>query len=149
MDIHETGHDRTARAVEHAAVLRQINAERSDLFAAQQHIRPARLKRAVVNSPVFNQHNTIPYKKRLPHFDENAVFFAKCDSPSVCSRLIRLAPIDHVLGGLAAAHAHVAELFLLEGDAARTDARLLLDRILARFLAAPHGFDETVAVFGE
>ena len=56
------------------------------------------------------------------------------------------APVDHVLGGLAAAGADVTEMLLLKGDAAGGHACLLLHIQLALEVAAPHGLDEA-AVF--
>ena len=53
--------------------------------------------------------------------------------------LVGHAPVDHVLGGLAAADADVVHLLLLQGHAAGGDTGLLLHLQLAVQLAAPHG----------
>lgn len=60
--------------------------------------------------------------------------------------LIRLAPVNEVLGFLPAADAAAARRKrLAEGDAARTDAGLFLDFVLAGLVAAPRRADEAVA----
>ena len=65
-------------------------------------------------------------------------------------RSVLLAPVDHVLGGLAAADAHVGELLFLEGDAPGLNAAgLLLDLVLAGAVAALHGFDKAGVVLGD
>ena len=51
--------------------------------------------------------------------------------------------------GLAAAHAHIAQVFLLEGDAAGPHAGEFLYAVFAFLFSAPHGQHEAVAVFGE
>ena len=57
------------------------------------------------------------------------------------------APVDHVLGRLAAAGAFLAEVLLLEGDAAAGHAGLLLHIELTLEVAAPHGLDEAAVLF--
>ena len=58
------------------------------------------------------------------------------------SDLICYAPVDHVLGGLAAAGTGICQVLLLKGDAAGGHAGLFLHVKLALEIAAPHGLDE-------
>ena len=59
-----------------------------------------------------------------------------------CKFLVSDAPVDHVLGGLAAAHAGIGHLLLNQRHATGGHARLFLHLQLAVQLAAPHGLDE-------
>ena len=52
---------------------------------------------------------------------------------------IRLGEVDHLVRGLAAAHAGLADGRLVKRHAAGRRRELLLDQILTRLLAAPHG----------
>ena len=55
--------------------------------------------------------------------------------------LVSNAPVDHGLGGLAAAGAHIAELLLLKGHATAGKSGLFLHLHLTGQIAAPHGLD--------
>ena len=55
--------------------------------------------------------------------------------------LVGHAPVDHGLGGLAAAGADIAQVLLLEGHAAAGQADFFLHLHLAGQVAAPHGLD--------
>ena len=55
--------------------------------------------------------------------------------------LVSNAPVDHSLGGLTAAGAHITELLLLKGHAAAGKSGLFLHLHLAGQIAAPHGLD--------
>lgn len=63
--------------------------------------------------------------------------------------LILAAPVQHMLSGLAAADAGVADVLFLKGDAPGFDVGQLLDLVLAGLVAAPHGFDESTLVVGD
>ena len=68
----------------------------------------------------------------------------------LCLRSISLCPGDNMLCFPAAADAFRAFADLMaEGDAARADTRFLLDLILAGFVAAPGGKNESVTLFGK
>ena len=64
-------------------------------------------------------------------------------------QLISLAPIYHMLCRLAAAHAYIGDILLLKGYAARADAGLFLDLVLASLIAAPHCTHKAVSVLLE
>gem|GEM_PF-2245686 len=62
--------------------------------------------------------------------------FMQSRGGSVC-----YAPVDHGLGGLAAAGAHIAEVLLCKGHAAAGQSSLLFHLHLAGQVSAPHGLD--------
>ena len=67
-----------------------------------------------------------------------------CLNLSVC-----FAPIDHFVGVFAADGAGVADLLLLEGDAAGGNSGNFLELVFAGAVAAPHGFDKSAFGVGK
>ena len=63
--------------------------------------------------------------------------------------LVRHAPVDHGLGGLAAAGAHIAQVLLLKGHAAAGQTDFFLHLHFAGKVAAPHGLDVAGVCLGQ
>src|SRR5699024_6613667 len=63
--------------------------------------------------------------------------------PSSLNLLICSSPVNHLLRRFSAAHAGIAQVFLLKRNAAGGSGNIFLDLVLALLTAAPHRFHKS------